>query len=61
MWSIEVNISYYSFNEGKNSYKQESAIHNFEEKFTINILLHSGTILEEMNVVMQWLSQILKN
>jgi NADH pyrophosphatase NudC (nudix superfamily) len=43
--AFKVNIAYYSYNEEKNSYKQESLIQkeNNEETTIVNILLHIGS------------------
>jgi hypothetical protein len=44
--AFDVNIAYYSYNEEKNSYKQESLIQNEGSNTTVNILLHTGTTVK---------------
>jgi hypothetical protein len=47
-----VNIAYYSYNEEKNLYKQESLIQAEQETTTlVSILLHTGTTLKGINAV----------
>jgi hypothetical protein len=62
---FNINIAYYSYNEEKNSYKQESLIQkeNNEETTTlVSILLHTGTTLKFLlSLIMLWLLLMLKN